>query len=71
VLELEGANFPVIFDVWCQVVEHCAGPPEDIRELVLKLEDDLLKNLTSGKWPGSLFSLVYCIYIQYSLLFLY
>lgn len=51
VLELEGANFPVIFDVWSQVVERCAGPPEDIRDLLHKLEDNLLKNLTSGLVP--------------------
>ena len=51
-LELEGSNFPVIFDVWSQVVERCATPPEDIRDLLLKLEDDLLKNLTSGTAAG-------------------
>jgi hypothetical protein len=54
VLELEGSNFPVILDVWSQVVERGAGqgcaatPTTDVGDLILKMEDDLLKNLTSG-----------------------
>jgi hypothetical protein len=53
VLELEGSNFPVILDVWSQVVERgagqgCAATPTDVGDLILKMEDDLLKNLTSG-----------------------
>jgi hypothetical protein len=57
VLELEGSNFPVILDVWSQVVERgagqgCAATPTDVGDLILKMEDDLLKNLTSGMGVG-------------------
>ncbi len=58
-LELEGSNFPVILDVWSQVVERGAGqgcaatPTDDVGDLILKMEDNLLKNLTSGTGVGA------------------
>jgi len=70
VLELEGSNFPVILDVWSQVVERGAGqgiaaPPSDVGDLLLKMEDDLLKNLTSGMCAGGTFHLFHTIFLLF------
>eukprot|EP00088_Acartia_fossae_P052571 TRINITY_DN5942_c0_g1_i2.p1 TRINITY_DN5942_c0_g1~~TRINITY_DN5942_c0_g1_i2.p1 ORF type:complete len:315 (-),score=61.16 TRINITY_DN5942_c0_g1_i2:614-1558(-) len=53
VLESEGDNFAVIFDIWSQVVDRLSGP-EELKELTGKLESELTAHLNSGispRWP--------------------
>jgi len=57
VLKSEKDNFPVVFDVWSQVVDKLAGPP-DIQDVCQRLERELTANLGSGlvpRWPSLAF----------------
>jgi len=54
VLESEEDNFAVIFDVWSQVVDRLASPP-NLKDVCMRLERELSGNLTSGlvpRWPS-------------------